>query len=180
MIPAITFDDIIRNIYNELSIQTGISKDMIKNVVGVRGTSLAKRLSSTEFGSINLNDKFIIFELNEDEDTSNNVTINEYDDTVNSFMAYNFNIKVYGNHAHLVAQQILTRFKSHQVAYKLKEVGIWLTEITFPTNVNEFINNTMWPRCDLTLKLRVRHNIPLIEPEGTISEDNCEIIINEI
>lgn len=180
MIPAITFEDIIKIIGAEILAQTGIPKDMFKNITGIRGSSLAKRLSDTEFNSINLNDTFIVFELNEDEDHSNNVTINEYDDTVNSIVAYNFNLKIYGNKCHIVSQQILTRLKSRQIAYKLHGLGIWLTEITFPVNQNEFINNTLWPRCDLTLKLRVRHNISLVTPEGDISEENCQITIDEI
>ena len=180
MIPAVTFEDIIKIIGNEILLQTGIPRDMFKNVTGVRGSSLAKRLSETETNSINLNDTFIVFELNEDDDTSYNTTINEDDDTVNLITAYNFYLKIYGNNCHTTAQQIITRLKSRQVVYKLHGLGIWLTEITFPTNTNEFINNTLWPRCDLTLKLRVRHNISLVNPEGEFSDENCQIIIDEI
>ena len=180
MIPAITFEDIIKVIGNEILEQTNIRRDMFKNVTGVRGSSLAKKLSDTELGSINLNDTFIVFELNEDEDTSNNVTINESDDTVNLFTAYNFFLKIYGNKCHTVAQQILTRLRSRLVSFRLRGRGVLLTEVTFPVNQNEFINNTLWPRCDLTIKLRVRHNISLVKPEGEFSDENCQIIIDEI
>lgn len=180
MIPAITFEDIIKILGAEIITQAQIPANMFKNITGVRGSNLAKMLSPTESNSINLNEIFIIFELNEDEDTSNNVTINESDDTVNLLTAYNFNLKIYGNKCHDTAQKIITRLKSRQIAFKLHGEGIWLTEITFPVNVNEFINNTLWPRCDLTIKIRVRHNISLVSSEGEFSDENCQIIIDEI
>lgn len=175
MIQTVTYEDIIKILGNEILNCVDISRDRIKNAYSVRGSNLAKHLSSTEQNSINLNDPFIIFELYEAQDATN-TTINE-DESTNIVQNYNYLIKIYGNACHQYSREILARFKSHEIMYKLYGKGIWITSITFPTAVNEFINNTLWPRCDLTVNIRVLHNITHLDiAEEIEAYDNINIV----
>lgn len=179
MIPSVTYEDIIKILGNEICTQAVIERNMMKNATSVRGSDLAKKLSSTETNSINLRDTFIIFELIEDNDASDDVSINEPDDTANLLMRYDFNLKIYGNSCHQTAQTIMARLKSHEIAMKLYSKGIWLIQVTFPQAVNEFINDTLYPRADMTIKIKVRHNIPFLEKTGYI-ENISELKIKTV
>ena len=177
MIKIVTYEDIIKILGAEITNQTGIKKDMIKNAYSIRGSNLAKHLSSTETNTINLDNAFIVFELIESEDEKN-VTVNEEEST-NIIQNYNYNLKIYGNSCHKISKEILARFKSHEVMFSLYGKGIWITSISFPQAINEFINNTLWPRCDLTINIRVLHNIVHINNSEEIKK-YTRLTIDEI
>lgn len=165
MIQAITYENIIREIRPELSEQSGIDLNRIMNAVTARGPELSKLLSSSQSVSFSLSDAFIIFELVEDDNQDNFVT-HEEDESLSSISSMSLNLKIYGNAAHKVSQEILMRFKTEEVAMKMRGKGIFINGISFPTSINEFINNTVWPRCDMTLHLKVRFNTGVIEGPG--------------
>lgn len=168
MIKSITYEDIIREVRPELGTQTGISLDRIMNAASARGPDLSKILSSSQSASFNLTDCFIIFELVEDDNQDNFVTYEE-DGSVSSLSSMSFNLKIYGNAAHKVSQEILMRFKTEDVAMKMRGKGVFINGISFPTAINEFINNTIWPRCDMTLHLKVRFNTGILDSPGVFS-----------
>ena len=176
MIPSITYENIIRELRTQLAIQSGVPLDYIFNAVSVRGPDIYKLISNTQSASFSLAESFIIFELNED-DTEDNVVLHELDNSLSSISSFNLNLKIYGNGCHAVSQNILMRFKGEEVAIDLREKGIFINRITFPTNINEFINNTVWPRCDMAIKIKVRFNTPKITTSGDAETIN-EIIIN--
>ena len=169
MIPSITYEDIIRKLRPKISEQTGIPLDRIHNAVSVRGADLYKLISETESMSYSLGDVFIVFELVEETDELNTV-LHEVDESISSIACFNFNLKIYGNACHQVSQEILMRFKTEDVAFNMRNEGIFIRGISFPTSINEFINNTVWPRCDMSIKIAVRFNtnpvIPTVDAEG--------------
>lgn len=176
MIASITYENIIIKLRKKLAEQTGISLDRIFNAVTVRGPDLFKLISESESMSFDLGDSFIVFELKED-DNDNNTVLREQDDTMSSISSFNFDLKIYGNACHTVSQNILMRFKTEEVAFGLRSEGIYIKGIGFPTSINEFINNTVWPRCDMSLKLQVRFNTYKIHDDG-LAELPGGIIIN--
>lgn len=169
MISSITYENIIIFLRKEIAYQSGVSLDRIFNAVSVRGPDLSKIISETEAASFDLSNAFIVFEMMEDENEGNVVT-HEVDGTISSIASFKFNLKIYGNACHTVSQNILMRFKTEEVALGLRDKGIYIRGITFPTNINEFINNTVWPRCDMTLNLQVRFNVSRISVDGWAEE----------
>lgn len=150
----ITYEDIIRNLRTEISTQTGLNINRIINAVSSRGPDLLKLISNSEATSFNLADCFIVFELLE-SDSGENVVIHDKGDVLSSISPFNFTLKIYGNACHKVAQDILMRFKSEKVVTSLYKKGIFIHGITFPSSINEFINNTVWPRCDMSIHIIV-------------------------
>ena len=171
MIKSITYENIIILLRREIAKQSGISLDRIFNATSVRGPDLYKIISETAAASFDLSNAFIVFELLEDDIDSNTVT-HELDETISSISSFKFNLEIYGNACHTVSQNILMRFKTEEVSLGLRAEGIRVYRVGFPTTINEFINNTVWPRCDMSIYLQVRFNVPRITDSGYAEEIN--------
>ena len=173
-----TFIDIIKLLRLEISIQTGIDLNRIINAISARGPSLVKLISDTEMASFNLSDCFIVFELLETPDTKENVVIHDSNGVVTSVVPYDFSMKIYGNACHQVSQIILTKFKTESVALDLYSKGIFIHGITFPTPVNEFINNTVWQRCDMSIHIITEFRVQTEETSD--AEISPELVIRTV
>lgn len=172
MIKAIRYEDIIKNLRKILSKQAEIDIDRILNAFSIRGPELTKILNGEEEMSYDATDCFIIFELNEDVNESNVAIVNN-DNTIDYNANYTFLMKIYGNSSYYISQKICTRFKTEQVVNELHDLGIYLKGISNPSSVNEFINDTMWLRKDITFNLQVRHNIINLNDDKENFNTNC-------
>ena len=103
-------------------------------------------------------------------DTSSSTLIATDDDGGESIVPYNFNLKIYGDLSHDVAQKISIRLKSSEVAFNLRENGLYVKSISSPTPTHEFINNTLWMRVDITINLNIRYYISNLEDVGYFSK----------
>ena len=177
MITSIDYDTLIILVREQLIEQTGISGDRILNAASVRGADLTEILNNTDVFSIKLIDVV-------EQENENNVIIPEEDDTMTSLATYNFILKIYGNMCHMCAQQIRALFKTSEVATTLRNAGVYIKGIEFPIDQKEFINNTLWPRCDLTLQLQCRHNFKKTTSAGYFDEKyqlkDVEFVITKI
>ena len=176
ILPKTTYEDIIKNFRVTVSEQSGVALDRIFNATSVRGPDIIKIINETNATSFNLADCFIVFELLEDYSETDNVVTHESDGTISSISSFNFNLKIYGNACHSVSQTILMRLKTDEVALALRSKGIYISGIPFPAAINEFVNNTVWPRCDMTIKMKVRFNISPAESTGLIHSSSGIII----
>ena len=183
MITSIDYDTLIIRVREQLIEQTGISGDRILNAASVRGADLTEILNNTDVLSIKLTDVFMTFDVVEQEN-EDNVIIPEEDDTMTALATYNFILKIYGNMCHMCAQQIRALFKTSEVATTLRNAGVYIKGIEFPIDQKEFINNTLWPRCDLTLQLQCRHNFEKTTSDGYFDEKyqskDVEFVITKI
>jgi len=59
---------------------------------------------------------------------------------------------------------IIATFKDERVLRELYDKGIYYRGITKPTSRNEFINNTLWPRCDVAIKAQIRTDVDKAMP----------------
>jgi len=174
MIPYITYTDLIIKIREAIITQSELNGNSVINAVSVRGPALSKLISDNESTSLNLNDGFIIFELLENKDSENNIILQNPNDSSDNVSEYKLLLKIYGNHCHELSQKLVSRFKMESVIMDLYEKGIWAKNISFPETINEFLNNTVWPRCDLEITIIVRYNIkaisniPFIEKTGEL------------
>ena len=175
MLPYTTFDDIIRNIRK--TIIDYVSIDNIKmdnnrvlNATTVRGPDLLKIINDSELNSFNLKDSFIVFELKESDDKDYYI-MNENDNEHSIISRYHMDIKLYGNACHRVSQKLMSVFRLDYVLQDLYEKGIHFTGITYPASNNEFINNTLWKRCDMTIHLEARMKVDKAKPDEFFPTD---------
>lgn len=159
LLPAINYDDIIRNLRAELLIQTRLENERILNATSVRGPELLKTInSSTSTTSPHLENTFIIFELKENQSDFYGATSTS-DISMDGIIPYELNLKIYGNKCHELSQQILAQFKSPETALNLREKGVWVYGVSRAESINEFINNTVWQRCDMSIKVMTRFSV---------------------
>ena len=167
MIPSITYEDIIRVIRRNLINYLGIDNNRVLNADSVRGTDLTKIINDSESTSYNLNDLFIVFRLKED-DSEKYVILKEEDGTMSSISSFEWIMNIYGNACHSFSQSLLTLFKEENFLNSIRENGVYIKEVKAPRFMNEFINNTMWARCDISITIQVRFSNEELSNEGYI------------
>ena len=69
-----------------------------------------------------------------------------------------------------MAQTILMRFKVADVVLKMLRNNIYITGIKSPQALNEFVNNTLWQRCDMSIDFTVKFEISKLGVEYTSDE----------
>lgn len=167
MIKSTTYYDIVKLLRTEIINQTGLDPYNVINAVTARGPDLLKFIDSKETYSFNLNDSFIVFELSEIVNSDNlytsdyNNESNSYE--LNSYINYSFKLMIYGNYSHDLGQKLLLQFRSADVSLKMRNEGIFIKGVTFPTSNNEFINNTYWPRVDMNINIQTRFTTKSLE-----------------
>lgn len=179
MLPYTTFNDIIKNLKKSLQDLTGLDPNRVLSTTAVRGADLSKIINESQVNSFNLSDSFIVFELKESNDKDYYI-IDENDNERSIISRYHMDIKLYGNACHIVSQQILARFKDATLLQDLYEKGIHYTGITPVESVNEFINNTLWKRCDMTIHLQARMKVDKIKPDEYFPENTDYDFFKEI
>lgn len=143
--------------------QLGISAERVMNAVSVRGPELWKIISSTEINSFNLNDSFIVFEFVINDADGEFGAVDNKDGTSEVLMPYVLKMKFYGNSCNTASQTLLASFKTSDVAITLRNAGVWVYGISKPTSINEFLNNTVWPRVDMDVKVQLSATISTTE-----------------
>ena len=160
--------NIIKKLRKEIVKQSELPPENVLNALSDNGTRLSQIINETITNSFESTDSFIIFELI--EDTSSLTLIATDDDGGESIVPYNFNLKIYGELSHDVAQKISIRLKSSEVAFNLRENGLHVKSISSATPTHEFINNTLWMRVDITINLNIRYYISNLEDVGYFSK----------
>lgn len=168
MIKSTTYYDIVKILRNEVIKQSGLDPNSVINAVTARGPDLLDMLNNLESYSFDLKDSFIVFELIETTSSDDNYYTTELDDSLSSYTNYNFKMIIYGNYSHDLGQTLLLRFRSASVSLDLRNQGIYIKDVDYPISNNEFINNTYWPRVDMSINIQTRFNIDQIHKPDTI------------
>ncbi len=159
MLPNTDFDNVIRALRKTIIDYVGIDSNRVSNALTVRGADLLKIINSTELNSYNLSDSFIVFELLEDNDKE--YFVMEEDEKNLCYVSYmHMDLKLYGTPCHNISRKLIATFKDEKILNELYYKGIYYKGITGPNSVNEFINNTLWPRCDMSIKVQIKTAIP--------------------
>lgn len=156
MLPVISdFKEVAAVVREYLNTYCQIDLEKIVSVLAVRGADLSKPISATELNSINLSDTFVVYEIRED-DSQDYFVFDEDDftDTIVTNIIIDF--KIYGKRCADTIRNIIVSFKNEGVLRRLYSKGIYYKGITKPTSHNEFFNNTMWPRRDISFKAQIR------------------------
>jgi len=156
LIKDIEFQEVIKLIRNIISRELNYNKKRIFNGFSVRGADLQRVVNETEVTSFSLGDTFIVFTFAEDMD--NYVVNREYENNYSTITRYSFNIKGYGNACHALINRILVIFKKESVLRELYDNGVYIVGLDSPKQTTEFINETVWERCDTSIKIEIRMN----------------------
>lgn len=187
ILTPISYKNLIKTLYLSLSSLSELPLGRVLNIDSVRGIDLNKLITSTESTSINMSDSIILFELLENNNDENFVTTEE-DNSLSYISSYQFVLHFYGNYSHELSKKVASRYKSIEVISDLREIGIYYNGIEPITNVKEFINNSLWQRCDCTINFIVRHsfdkvsfNTPVNETfEDEYNSSDISLVVKEI
>ena len=170
-------DEINKIVRLEIINYLNITGNRVLNGVSVRGPNLQKIISECTLGSFNLEDSFIVFDL-EKANGEDYFVMEEDDNTVSVISEFQMNFRVYGMLCHMIGLRLQAMFKDVYVLGRLYEKGIRGQDVTDLTTINEFINNTMWPRADLSFKMQIRFTI--YKKDAGYFEDNPEEVFKNI
>ena len=134
-----------------------ISGNRVLNGLSVRGADLQKIIDECNLGSFDLNDSFMVFEIVKDEEDY--FVMKETETKTSNIGSFRIDFRVYGNACYTIGMKMQAMFKDEDVLYGFYENGIRAKGTTNLTSINEFINNTLWPRCDLSFKYQIRFEI---------------------
>ena len=137
---------------NMLVKQSQLDKSRIMNAITPRGVSLSKFITDNVKLSYDLNDVVIIFEVT----TTNidDINFTEYDtNNIREDAAFEIKITIYGNESIAMAKILKARFESEKVRSDLLDSGLYLIDTTSAMSLNDFLNDTMWPRADWSFRV---------------------------
>ena len=157
MIGKSCYENIIKVIGNKLLQIIGLDRNRLFNGVSAHGADLLKVINESEYTSFSLNDCFIVFVL-EENNPDRYFILRENDGTMSSHAQFKFGLKIYGNACHDVSQTLLMAFKDETILQEIYDNNIYILNLSYPKFSFEPINNTLWPRCDMEINLKVRFN----------------------
>ena len=164
--------DLDKYIREELILQSGLEGNRVLNAISVRGQDLEKLVDEKIYMSYNLRDCVIIFEVVLDSNSSDNVSMTEEDESITDYSAFDVKVILYGNKGNILCHKIKSRFLTEEVRQNLWNKGIQVIEISNIETVNEFINNTIWPRCDFDIKIGCRLNFEKVTSNNDFEKLN--------
>lgn len=157
-IPSIKYYNLVQRVRTLLLNSSNLPENRVINATSVRGPDIFKILDDTTMISPDLSDMFIIFEIKEDESSMNYYGYTTDNNTGQIIMPYTCLIKLYGSKCHDKSLEIISTIKSPTNIDNCRNNGFWITGITMPTAVNDFINNTVWPRTDFSINMQIKNN----------------------
>ena len=171
MINSITDTLEIEKIIGEvLENQSDLPSERILNAISVRGQNLSKLIENDVYVSYNLSDLVIIFEVIFNPTSTDNVSMEEEDESITVYSAFYVKILIYGNKSANVANKLKGRLLSRKVRDDLHEKSIHIERVSNPEPMIEMLNETFWVRNDLTMEIACRQSFNQKEPEYQITD----------
>lgn len=156
------FNDIEVIIRKVLIEQSQVDAEYVRNALSVYGTTLDVERDRQIFTSIAHDTALIIFELQFDSTSTDNVTEQATRGSIRANQAFNVKVIVYGDECKCVSNRLVARLRTEAVRMQLHDKALHLVAVDTPTCIFEFQNDAMWCRCDFNISLA------------------CEILIDEI
>ena len=134
--------------------QSQLDKSRIMNGLTPRGADLSKFVTENVKLSYDLFDTVIIFEILSSEAENINFTEQEAEGTdIRENACFEAKITIYGNESMQMAKMLKARFESEKVRYDLLNSGLYFIDDSATQSMNEFVNNTVWPRTDWSFRI---------------------------
>lgn len=150
--------------------QSNLPSERILNAISVRGQNLSKLIENDVYMSYNLSDLVIIFEVIFNPNSTDNVSMEEEDESITVYSAFYVKILIYGNKSANVANKLKGRLLSRKVRDDLHEKGIHIERVSNPESMTEILNETFWIRNDLTMEIACRQSFNQKEPDYQMND----------
>lgn len=171
MIKQLTDINIAIKVLRQMLInQSQLESNKVLNALSVYGPETLTTGEDCQFSFTN-EDTFILFELIEIE-SSSNVDMTESDDSVSVYAAYEFKLIIYGTDSANIAQKIRGRFRTTKVLDELYAQGIQLYKVDRPTAMNEYINDAMYERRDMSIYFGCNLRVEQVTDYDTFAQLN--------
>ena len=169
--------EIIKIIRKYIHDVIGINLKDIRDSTSLYGEDLLKVLEGKKYNSYKLSDSVVLLNL-ETRNNSSDMAITQDDSTI-YYRSYQLKVYIYGDSAINIGNKIYAVFNSDYILSNLLEEGIYVEEITSPTLINEFVNEVMWPRCDLDFNISVMHKYDNLLKYEMDKSNDISIVKNE-
>lgn len=136
----------------ELIKQSGLRPDYVRDVSSTYGAYLDQNDEEDIFRSIQPSDTLILFELQKDESESEMSETNE-NETIRFIKAFNLHLIIYGENSTNIATMLVARLRTEASRNSFLNKDIYIQSIENPSIITEFINNVVWIRNDIDIKI---------------------------
>ena len=177
IIKTSNIDELNRIVRASLIQQSELDSNRIVNGVSIHGQELLEKLNKYAYKSYDPDDAFIVFEL-QGRDSSSNVSQTTEDNTISYYMSYGIHVIVYGNGSPTLSNIICSRFRTAEVRDNLQYQGIYIESIENPRIGNDFVNSSLYMRCDFFINISCQMQISQVKQDEIF--DKIDITMENI
>lgn len=168
MIAITDINELNRIFRKELILQSEVDGEFVRNSLSVDGQTLERLMYGDTSESICRCDSLILFELTT-RDSDNQISFSETDNEIEQYRRFTFKIIIYGDAAAMVSAKLSARLKSLNVRQRLLDDGIKIERVSYDDSINEYKNDTIWKRNDITIDIWCKLVFNKISEDYTMS-----------
>ena len=158
--------------------QSELPADRVLNALSFTGTELDKLLQDSIYSSIEHSDTTLLFELMNKPGNSNVSSTNKNSSTgeIEYIKEQRLKIIIYGSDSSLVALKLVSRLRTAEVRTLMRDAGVYYSNVSEPDTLNEYKNETMWLRNDISIDVVTKYIIQPISSDTNFENINLTII----
>lgn len=162
---------------NELITQSELNSEFVLNSLSVYGTELDKYIQD-HYEAITLDDCMLLFELSS-RSSAYDVSMDESEDDNNDITyikGFTLKLILYGNNSSDVALKLIARLRTEETKLKLYDKGVYIEKVYDSSIINEFKNNVMWLRNDISIDIDAKFRFTNISKDYDFETTKLQII----
>lgn len=151
-----TLNSLVRT---ELIYQSGLDSSRVRNALSLYGSMLDKNTEYDIFQTLSQDDYILLFELTARESSGFDVSETDMDGELTYFKAYEVTLYSYGHNSGNLMHKLVGKLRTGQSRDRFYSVGIYLESVSSPTEVHEYINNSLWERYDAKINIAIQFKV---------------------
>ena len=158
-LPLTTYNAALVTLRNQILTYTGLPNNLVLNGDSLYGPDTWKMITELIGEAPDQSSDFIIFEFKEISNDAFGISVDNIN--IEALAPYGLFLKIYGDRCHEIAYKLASIFKLPQAIETLRATGIKVINSSLINSVNEFINGSRWPRCDIEIDMLCNFKITL-------------------
>jgi hypothetical protein len=167
--------DIEKIVRKHLISESEMPANMIRNALTTYGAALDKWLEEQQYNTVCECDSIMLFELRTRDNLADK-SMTENDDSITFFKSYEVYVIIYGASSAMIANNVISRFRTQRVRQALYQEGVYLEGVTNDTSINEFKNDVMWHRHDFSINISCKLCIKQTTVDNAFDDVTTNII----